>query len=79
MRLARQFWSSKTARLVAGVILGGVGGGLYAHYVGCLSGGCPITSNPVLSGLFGAFLGASLLMPATEPAAPAEDGRANGE
>ena len=79
MRLARRFWSSKNARLVAGVILGGVGGGLYGHYVGCLTGGCPLTSNPVLTALFGAFLGASLLMPSTGPAASAGDGRASGE
>ena len=38
-------------------IVGALGGYLYYHFVGCASGTCPITSNPVISTLYGAVLG----------------------
>ena len=40
-----------------GVIIGGTGGFLYYYFVGCASGSCAITSNPIMSTLFGSFLG----------------------
>jgi urea transporter len=46
------FWKPVTA-----VILGGIGGYLYYHFVGCSSGSCGITSNPYSSVLFGAAIG----------------------
>jgi len=47
---------------ILSVIAGGGLGWLYYHFVGCVSGSCPITSNPWTSILFGsAFLG--LLLP----------------
>ena len=39
------------------VIVGGLGGFVYYHFVGCASGSCPITSNPYMSIIMGAFLG----------------------
>jgi hypothetical protein len=42
---------------VAGIIIGGIGGFLYYHFVGCASGSCGITSNPFSSTLFGAAMG----------------------
>jgi hypothetical protein len=36
---------------ILGGVIGAVGGYLYYHYVGCLSGTCPITSNPLISTL----------------------------
>jgi hypothetical protein len=39
------------------VVLGAGGGFLFYRFVGCRSGSCPITSNPWLSTLYGAFLG----------------------
>jgi len=41
----------------AGVIIGGIGGFFYYHFVGCASGSCGITSNPFSSALFGSAMG----------------------
>ena len=38
-------------------VLGGVAGFLYYKFIGCASGGCPITSNPFSSTLYGLLLG----------------------
>lgn len=46
---------------LAGIALGAVAGYAYYHYVGCASGTCAITSNPVNSTLYGALMGALLL------------------
>lgn len=42
---------------IIGVTLGAVGGYLYYHFIGCSSGTCPITSRPLNSSLYGAFMG----------------------
>ena len=39
------------------VVIGGIAGFLYYHFVGCQSGSCAITSNPFLSILVGSFFG----------------------
>jgi len=45
------------ARLVIGVVVGGLlGYGVY-RFVGCSSGTCPITSNPWVSTIFGMVIG----------------------
>ena len=41
----------------AGVATGLLGGWLYYYYVGCLSGTCPITSNPYKMMLYGSVMG----------------------
>lgn len=46
--------------IVAGVVVGGVGGFLYWKLVGCDSGTCAITSNPGSSTLYGAMMGGLL-------------------
>jgi uncharacterized YccA/Bax inhibitor family protein len=38
-------------------LLGAVGGYLYYRLVGCAGGACPITSNPIVSTLYGAVIG----------------------
>lgn len=43
-----------------GILTGGLAGYLYYYFVGCASGTCAITSNPVNSTLYGAFMGALL-------------------
>ena len=43
---------------VAGIVTGSIGGYLYYHFVGCVSGTCPITSKPLNSTLYGALIGA---------------------
>jgi hypothetical protein len=42
---------------IVGIIVGGIAGFLYYHYVGCASGTCPITSNPYITIAYGALLG----------------------
>lgn len=39
------------------VVIGGLAGFLYYHFVGCQLGSCAITSNPFLSILVGSFFG----------------------
>ncbi len=41
----------------AGMLVGALGGYIYYSQVGCLSGNCPITSDPTNSVLYGALLG----------------------
>lgn len=44
-------------RIMAGIVIGGGLGFLYYKFVGCASGTCPITSNPLHSTLYGAAIG----------------------
>jgi hypothetical protein len=44
-----------------GIVIGGLSGYLYYHFVGCASGSCAITSNLYLSTLGGSFLGFFLI------------------
>jgi hypothetical protein len=47
-------------RQVIGAVIGAVAGLAYYKLVGCPTGGCPITSNPWGSLLYGAVLGVLL-------------------
>jgi len=42
--------------ILTGIIAGAIGGYLYYHYAGC-DGHCLISSNPIISTLYGALLG----------------------
>lgn len=42
---------------IAGLATGALGRYLYYYYVGCVSGTCPITSNPYRMMIYGAVLG----------------------
>ncbi|WP_298653687.1 DUF6132 family protein [uncultured Proteiniphilum sp.] len=42
---------------IMGVLTGILVGYLYYHYVGCVSGTCPITSNPYRMMIYGALVG----------------------
>jgi multisubunit Na+/H+ antiporter MnhE subunit len=42
---------------IAGILVGALVGYIYYHYVGCLSGTCPITSNPYRMMIYGALVG----------------------
>ena len=48
---------SKNRLAIIGIIAGAVGGYLYYHFVGCISGTCPITSKPLNSTIYGAIMG----------------------
>ena len=43
--------------MLAGLIVGAVGGFLYWKFIGCTSGSCPITSSPLFSSLWGGVMG----------------------
>ncbi len=43
--------------LLVGIALGAVAGFLYWKYVGCITGTCPITSQPINSSVYGAVMG----------------------
>jgi hypothetical protein len=42
---------------IIGLIIGALGGYVYYHFIGCLSGSCAITSNPLNSTIYGALMG----------------------
>lgn len=44
-------------RIALFVVGGAIAGFLYYRFVGCRSGACPLTSNPYISTLYGAFMG----------------------
>lgn len=41
-------------------VLGAAFGFLYYKFIGCSTGACPITSNPVISTMYGALVGLAL-------------------
>lgn len=45
---------------IIGILAGAIGGYLYYHFIGCASGSCAITSQPVNSTLYGALMGGLL-------------------
>ena len=45
-------------KLVVGAVVGGVLGYTLYRFVGCPTGGCPITSNPWISTIMGGVIGA---------------------
>lgn len=63
------FTKQRTFRLL-GLALGLAGGYAYYRMVGCATGSCPLTSNPLISTLWGGAIG-WLLGSAAAPAAPA--------
>ena len=45
-------------RILIGAVVGGVLGFGWYKFVGCSTGTCPLTSNPVISTLYGTVVGA---------------------
>ena len=52
-------------RILLGILLGGALGFAYYKIVGCASGTCAITSNPIVSTIWGAAIG--LLLSLDDP------------
>jgi len=46
---------------IAGIVIGASAGYLHYYFVGCSSGSCAITSNPINSILYGVLMGYLLL------------------
>lgn len=44
-------------------VLGAVGGYAYYYFIGCKSGTCAITNNPLISTAYGAMIGAVWAFP----------------
>lgn len=44
-------------RIGIGVLIGAALGYTYFAFIGCSTGGCPITSNPISSVLYGSVIG----------------------
>lgn len=47
----------KYKNIFIGAIIGAMAGYAYYYFIGCASGTCAITSNPINSSLYGAFMG----------------------
>lgn len=45
-------------RVIIGAVAGGGLGFAYYKFVGCSTGTCPLTSNPIISSLYGMVVGA---------------------
>ena len=45
-------------KLILGLVIGGGLGFAYYKLVGCSTGTCPLTSNPIISTCYGAVVGA---------------------
>lgn len=54
-------WILNNKIVLLGGILGAIGGYLYYYWIGCVSGTCAITSQPVNSTLYGALMGGLFL------------------
>ena len=54
-------WFQNHKSVIIGVLVGAIGGYLYYHFVGCASGTCAITSSPINSTLYFAFLGGLIM------------------
>jgi hypothetical protein len=63
MRSAWNNLSRSHLRTALGATLGVVAGAAFAHFIGCRSGSCPITSSVWTASLYGAFVGAIAAWP----------------
>ncbi len=53
-------WMQKNKLYFIGALPGAIAGFIYWKYVGCLTGTCAITSNPIRSSIYGAVMGSLL-------------------
>lgn len=65
VELIKKIYSMKLFRMALFLTIGASGGYAYYYFVGCYSGTCTISSNPVISTIYGALIG-FLLTPSTK-------------
>jgi len=56
----KQWFKNIWFRRVSFVLIGALGGFAYYYFIGCVSGSCPITSNPYVSTGYGSLIGLTL-------------------
>ncbi len=54
--------SHSVLKIAIGAVIGAALGFGYYKLIGCSSGSCPLTSNPVISTLYGALMGGLFAM-----------------
>lgn len=59
--MKREKTINKYGLIVFGIIAGAIAGFAYWHFIGCNTGTCAITSNPLNSTLYGGVMGGLLL------------------
>jgi len=59
--MLKLLWTKPKIRYPVGILAGAAVGFLYYQFIGCPTGGCPITSNLYLMLGFGGFFGYSLV------------------
>ncbi len=61
-----KYLSKMTIRMGAGIFLGSMVGFGYYYFIGCDSGTCAITSNPINSMIYGTVMGIILFWPTNQ-------------
>jgi hypothetical protein len=56
-----------TIKFLLPVFIGALGGFAYYYFIGCNSGTCPITSNPLISTAYGGGMGLIFAFGLTSP------------
>ncbi len=73
MKISKQFLLKRVFPVIAGAGLGFA----YYYFIGCRTGSCPITSNPYISIVYGAFAGLVLALPSKKKNQVRGDGNDN--
>lgn len=57
MKIWEKIKKQKPLKIILGIGIGAILGYAYYYFIGCSSGTCPITSNPLSSILYGSVFG----------------------
>jgi hypothetical protein len=76
MKLWTKIKGYLTLKLLVSTIIGISGGYAYYYFIGCSSGTCAITSNPINSMVWGGLMGLAFGWPSEKPVKKEEQRRA---